>query len=67
LVAISGSLVLGLAVAHQRLTGDQAFGLSRIDEKWQSELWGEDEDAAALEALRQEAFLTAERFYTLCG
>ena len=67
LVAISGSLILGLAVAHRHLTGEQAFALSRIDESWQNELWGEDEDAAALEALRRDAFLTAERFFALCG
>lgn len=67
LVAISGSLILGLAVARQRLTGEQAFALSRIDEVWQADLWGEDEDAAAQEALRREAFLTAERFLALCG
>ncbi|MFN4155580.1 MAG: ATP12 family chaperone protein [Paracoccaceae bacterium] len=67
LVAISGSLILGLAVTRQRLTGDQAFAISRIDEAWQAELWGEDEDAAALEVLRRDAFLTAERFFGLCG
>ena len=67
LVAISGSLVLGLAVTRKRLTGAQGFATSRIDEAWQTELWGEDEDAAALEVLRRDAFLTAERFYALCG
>lgn len=67
LVAISGSLILGLAVARGQLTGDQAFALSRIDESWQVELWGEDETAAAQEVLRRDAFLTAERFLALCG
>jgi chaperone required for assembly of F1-ATPase len=67
LVAISGSLVLGLAVARRRLTAEAAFTLSRIDEAWQTELWGEDEDAAAQESLRRASFLTAERFFALCG
>ncbi|MDR7126284.1 ATP12 family protein [Pseudotabrizicola sp. 4114] len=67
LVAISGSLILGLAVTRRRLSGAEAFALSRIDEAWQNELWGEDEDAARLEALRRDAFLTAERFFALCG
>ncbi len=66
LVAISGSLVLGLAVTRQRLSGAEAFAASRIDEAWQIELWGEDEEAAELEALRRTAFLTAERFFGLC-
>ncbi|MFN3721801.1 MAG: ATP12 family chaperone protein [Paracoccaceae bacterium] len=67
LVAISGSLILGLAVARKHLTGAQAFDISRIDETWQVELWGEDEDAAALERSRRDALLTAERFFVLCG
>lgn len=67
LVAISGSLILGLAVTHGRLTPDEAFGLSRIDEAWQIEIWGEDEEAALLEAARHQAFHEAARFYGLCG
>ncbi|MBN2631019.1 MAG: ATPase [Rhodobacteraceae bacterium] len=67
LVAISGSLILGLAVARRRLSGDEAFAISRIDEHWQIEQWGDDEDAAALEQTRRAAFLTAERFLGLCG
>lgn len=67
LVAITGSLILGLAVARGRLTGEEAFALSRIDETWQNEHWGEDEEAAAQEAQRRIALLTAERFLALCG
>lgn len=67
LVAISGSLVLGLAVTEGRLVGDAAWALSRIDEIWQAEQWGQDEDAAAQGEFRRKAFLQAERFYALCG
>ncbi|MGL6209590.1 MAG: ATP12 family protein, partial [Paracoccaceae bacterium] len=67
LVAISGSLVLALAVTRNRLSPDEAFALSRIDEHWQAELWGVDEDAAVLEALKKDAFLQAARFFALCG
>ncbi|WP_128254664.1 ATP12 family chaperone protein [Falsirhodobacter deserti] len=66
LVAISGSLVLGLAVAHGRLTGAEAFALSRIDEAFQSETWGLDDEAVAAEEVRLAAFLAAERFFLLC-
>lgn len=66
LVAISGSLVLGLAVARQRLTPQEAWALSRVDENWQIELWGADEDAAEIAALKQAAFLKADRFFALC-
>lgn len=67
LVAISGSLVLALAVIHGRLSATDAWALSRVDEDWQISLWGEDEEAADHAALKQAAFLAADRFYGLCG
>ncbi|WP_096784599.1 ATP12 family chaperone protein [Rhodobacter sp. CZR27] len=67
LVAISGSLVLAFAVAEGRLSAEEAWTLSRIDETWQASQWGEDEEAAAAEALRKAAFLHAARFFALCG
>lgn len=67
LVAITGSLVLAFAVTSGRLSADEAFALSRIDETWQAELWGVDEDAAALEASKKQALLEAAQFFALCG
>lgn len=67
LVAISGSLVLAIAVTRGRLTADEAWSLSRIDETWQAELWGVDDEAALLEATKRAALLDAARFYGLCG
>ncbi len=65
LVAISGSLVLGLAVAEGRLTADAAWNISRIDEDWQIAQWGEDEEAAAHAARKRAAICDAERFLNL--
>ncbi|MEO5615105.1 MAG: ATP12 family protein [Cypionkella sp.] len=67
LIAISGSLILALAVTRGRLSLDEAWRLSRIDETWQNELWGVDEDAAALESLKRQALAEAARFFALCG
>ncbi len=67
LVAISGSLVLALAVQHRRISTEEAWRLSRLDEDWQISLWGEDEEAAEVAALKHAAFLQADRFYGLCG
>ena len=66
MVAITGSLILALAVTRERLSAAEAFDLSRIDESWQAEFWGVDEDAAALEVGKRQALLEAERFYALC-
>jgi chaperone required for assembly of F1-ATPase len=41
--------------------------LSRIDERWQAEQWGEDEEAAETAACKRADFLQADRFYGLCG
>jgi chaperone required for assembly of F1-ATPase len=67
LIAISGSLVLALAIIDGRLGLDEAWEISRVDESWQNEQWGEDEDAAAQEALRKRGFDEAGRFFALCG
>ena len=67
LVALSGSLVLALAVTRGWVTAEAAWSLSRIDETWQISVWGEDEEAAEIVALKRAAFLQADRFYGLCG
>ena len=65
LVMLSGSLVLGLAVHRGHLTAGDAWRLSRIDEEWQAEQWGRDEEAEEAAAIRLEAFSAAARFATL--
>lgn len=65
LVTISGSLVLGLAVLEDHLDPGKAWDLSRIDEQWNIDEWGEDHDAAALAAKRQADFLQAARVLRL--
>jgi chaperone required for assembly of F1-ATPase len=65
LVQLSGSLILALAVTHGRLTPDEAWTLSRIDENWQIELWGLDEDAAALTEQKRLAFHQAASFWSM--
>ncbi|MGP3697894.1 ATP12 family chaperone protein [Rhodobacter sp. NSM] len=67
LVAISGSLLLALGVIEGHILPEEAWELSRVDENWQIEQWGEDEEAAEITAARRSAFLQAARFYALCG
>jgi len=47
LASVTGSLVLGLAVLDGRLTSEDAFALSRLDEAYQAEQWGSDREAEA--------------------
>ena len=65
LVGLTGSLVLGLAVAEGALGAEAAWDASRIDETWQIAQWGDDEEAAELAALKRQALLAAERFWHL--
>jgi chaperone required for assembly of F1-ATPase len=65
LVSLSGSLVLGFAVALRAQTAEQVWDLSRIDEDWQAEQWGADDEAQAHAALKRAAFLDAARFFWL--
>jgi chaperone required for assembly of F1-ATPase len=44
--ALFGSAVIALALRHGRLTAEEAFAVSRIDEDYQIELWGHDDEAA---------------------
>lgn len=66
LVAISGSLVLALAVTHGKLSPQAAWDMSRVDELWQIAEWGEDEEAAEHAALKCQGFLNGARFFQLC-
>ncbi len=43
--SVTGSLVLALTVLDDALSGARAFELSRIDEAYQAEKWGEDAEA----------------------
>lgn len=65
LIAISGSLILALSVTRGALKPEEAWILSRLDEHWQAELWGDDDEALVHEALKKAAFMDAARFYRL--
>lgn len=61
-----GSTVLALAVRAGRLTGQRALDLSRLDEIYQAEQWGEDAEAKArAEALAVEAAMIERWFAAL--
>ncbi|WP_101065500.1 ATP12 family chaperone protein [Roseovarius salinarum] len=65
LVGLSGSLVIGLAATRDVMTPEALWTASRIDETWQEEQWGTDEQAAAQAARKRSDFLHAHRFYNL--
>ncbi len=65
LVSLSGSLILGFAAEQNAQPIETLWDLSRVDENWQEEQWGYDEEAAELAGKKRAAFLHAHRFLTL--
>ena len=66
IVSLSGSLVIALSVIERVRSPAEAWELSRIDETWQIEQWGEDAEAAAAAHQKRTFFLQAAQFHALC-
>jgi len=65
LTGLTGSALLGLAVALGRLTPEQAWEAAHVDEDWQIGQWGEDHEAAQRRQNRRRDFDAAARMLTL--
>lgn len=60
-----GSFVLALSVVEKAQKIDEAFALSRIDETYQEELWGTDEEAEKRRSRLHAEVVSAHHFLTL--
>lgn len=67
LVHISGSLVLSLAIFHKEMSVEDAWTASQVDEIWQNEIWGEDEEAIAAAAVKRQSFTFAANLLESVG
>jgi chaperone required for assembly of F1-ATPase len=65
MTTITGSVVLALAVAHARLSAQQAWAAAHLDEDFQMRAWGEDAEALARRARRWVDMEAAARLYGL--
>lgn len=63
LVTLTGSFVLALAATESIASPETLWDMSRIDEAWQIEQWGEDEEAAEHAKNRKIAFFHAIEFF----
>ncbi len=64
-ITITGSAVLGLAFVEGALSAVDAFAAARVDEIFQAERWGRDEEAEARDARRLADLEAAERYLRL--
>ena len=66
LVALSGSLVIALAVIRGQSDDESLWQASRLDETWQEEQWGRDEESEEAAQRRRAEFMHAARFFRIC-
>ena len=65
LVTIGGSLVTALALVEEAIDFDTAWNAVSLDEQWQIEQWGADDEAVASLAGRKREFAGAKAFLDL--
>jgi len=63
--ALTASLTLGLAALDPKADLDALWAASNLEENWQIEKWGQDDQAAARQERRRLAFVAAARFAAL--
>lgn len=64
-ITISGSAILGLAFGRGQIGPLELLTLSRVDEDYQAERWGEDAEAAAVRQNRLDDLMLAARILDL--
>lgn len=67
LVGLSGSLIIGFAALSDYATPAELWSISRVDELWQQEQWGIDDEAESLAQNKQQEFEHAKRFRDLAA
>lgn len=63
LVSLTGSLVLGFASAQDDAAPDEIWAASRLDETWQEEQWGVDEEAREVAEIKKASYFHAKAFF----
>lgn len=65
LASLASSLIVGMAALKPDADAEALWNAANLEEDWQVELWGKDDEAAALRARRFRAFASAMRFAVL--
>lgn len=66
LVSLTGSFILGLAATEAAESPEKIWNISRIDEAWQEEQWGVDDEASHTAELKRGQFQHACSFFLDC-
>lgn len=65
LVTIGGSLIAALAIMEKAISSEKGWEIVSIDDRWQLEQWGRDEEATMMLESRRHDFLAGARFLEL--
>ncbi len=65
LTTLTGSALIAMKLASGALEAESAWVAAHVDEDWQIEQWGEDEEASARRALRKAEFDVTVRFLAM--
>ncbi len=65
IMTMTGSAVLATASARGHLQPDEVWALAHVDEDWQIEQWGKDEEEAERRAGRRAEFMEIQAFLKL--
>lgn len=67
LAPLFGSALLGLAVIHGRFSAEEAYDLSVLEDVWQEQKWGQDDEASQRRASLREEGVAVGRLLVLGG
>lgn len=62
-----GSAVLALALVERRILAEDAFRLAHLEETYETEQWGADEEKEAYQAAKKKDVLAVGQFLSLLG
>lgn len=65
MTTLTGSVLIALAHAAGRISGDEAWDAAHVDERFQESVWGEDHEAMVRRRHRRSDFDAASRVYRL--
>ncbi len=57
---LTGSAILALALGYRAMAADDIWTAAHLDEDWNIERWGEDDEAMARRALRYRDFMASD-------
>ena len=67
IMTLTGSALLAMMLSRRAITPEAAWAVSHVDEDYQIEQWGQDEEAAERRARRHVEFLACCRFLDLAA